>query len=150
LSFAPFKNILEPTSNESLSLFMVTDHLGEITQPEEFAHKQIPHNDSFLENILQCIDNHLDNEFFGVEMLCKEIGISERQLQRKLKATTNKSPIQLISSVRLHRAKELLLVNKENIADIAFKTGFSNPSYFSKCFKKEFGLSPSDLLVEQY
>jgi AraC-like DNA-binding protein len=66
-------------------------------------------------------------------------------LQRKLKAITNKAPNQLISSVRLHRAKELLLEQNDNIAEIAFKTGFSNPSYFSKCFKKEFGISPSEL-----
>ncbi|MCB0847432.1 MAG: helix-turn-helix transcriptional regulator, partial [Bacteroidetes bacterium] len=69
-----------------------------------------------------------------------------RQLQRKLKAITNKSPIQLISSVRLHRAKELILGNNYNIAEISYRTGFSSPSYFSKCFKKEFGHSPSSLL----
>jgi AraC-like DNA-binding protein len=80
-----------------------------------------------------------------VEKLCREIGVSERQLQRKLKAITNKSPNQLITSVRLHRAKELLNNSDFNIAEIAFKTGFSSPSYFSKCFKKEFGLSPTEL-----
>jgi AraC-like DNA-binding protein len=91
-------------------------------------------------------DEHLSNELFGVEMLCTEIGVSERQLQRKLKAITNKSPNQLITSVRLHRAKQLMLALENNITEIAFQTGFANPSYFSKCFKKEFGLSPSALL----
>ena len=57
-----------------------------------------------------------------------------------------KSPNQLISSVRLHRAKELILEHDYTIAQIAFQTGFSSTSYFSKCFKKEFGLSPSVLL----
>jgi AraC-like DNA-binding protein len=113
--------------------------------------KQIlhPQNDSFLEDVLQSIDANLENELFGVEMLCRELGISERQLQRKLKATTNKSPNQLISSVRLHRAKELMISKKYNISEIAYKTGFSNPAYFSKCFKKEFGLSPSELISKQ-
>jgi len=146
LSFAPHKTIFESTSGESLSLFTVTDHLKSNTSPDSFRPKQLPQNDSFLENVLQSIDTHLSNESFGVDMLCKEIGISERQLQRKLKAVTNKSPNQLISSVRLHRAKELLFDNNDNIAEIAFQTGFSSPSYFSKCFKREFGLSPSDLL----
>ncbi|MEL6254924.1 MAG: helix-turn-helix transcriptional regulator, partial [Bacteroidota bacterium] len=94
----------------------------------------------------QCIDKYLSDEMFGVETLCKEVGISERQLQRKLKAITNKSPIQLISSVRLHRAKELLLNGNDNVADVSYQAGFASPSYFSKCFKKEFGLSPSSLL----
>ncbi|MDW7693621.1 alpha/beta fold hydrolase [Flammeovirgaceae bacterium SG7u.111] len=145
LHIAQHKNTIAPTSGEMLSLFKVTDHLDAGTQPEPSTPKMLPKNDSFLENVLQCIDAQIDNESFGVEMLCREMCISERQLQRKLKAITNKSPIQLISSVRLHRAKELLLASDYNIADVAFQTGFSNPSYFSKCFKKEFGLSPSDL-----
>jgi pimeloyl-ACP methyl ester carboxylesterase/AraC-like DNA-binding protein len=119
------------------------------TTPDELNRVRLPHNDSFLENILRIIDNHLSNELFGVNMLCRELGTSERQLQRKLKAITNKSPNQLISSVRLHRAKELILGRRHNISEIAFQTGFSNPSYFSKSFKKEFGLSPTDLLQKQ-
>ena len=101
-----------------------------------------------LEKVLKCIDDHLEDDTFNVEKLCKELGVSERQIQRKLKAKTNKSPIQLISSVRLHRAKELLLQNKFNIAEIAYQTGFSSPSYFSKSFKREFGTSPSSLIQE--
>ncbi|MEK6482045.1 alpha/beta fold hydrolase [Catalinimonas sp. 4WD22] len=146
LNFASYKTIFEPTSGEPLSLFMVTDHLkSNSTLPPELPHKQMLQGHSFLENVLQSIDAHLSNEAFGVEMLCNEMSLSERQLQRKLKAITNKSPNQLISSVRLHRAKELLLTQEDNIAEVAFQTGFANPSYFSKCFKKEFGTSPSDL-----
>ncbi|MEM8524325.1 MAG: alpha/beta fold hydrolase [Bacteroidota bacterium] len=107
----------------------------------------IPEKNGFLlENVMRCIDENLKDETFGVERLCKCIGLSERQLQRKLKAITNKSPNQIIRSVRLHRAKELLLQKMDNIAEIAFQTGFATPSYFSKCFKKEFGISPSELL----
>ena len=78
-------------------------------------------------------------------MLCKEVGVSERQLQRKLKELAQISPNQLISSMRLNLAKEFLLSTQDSISEIAFKTGFSNPSYFSKCFRKEFNISPSDL-----
>ncbi|NJB72628.1 pimeloyl-ACP methyl ester carboxylesterase/AraC-like DNA-binding protein [Saonia flava] len=150
LNFTQNKSVIEPSTGESLLLYGVTDDSRSDNQPSNivFPHK-LPKYDSILENVLQCIDAHLDDELFGVEVLCKEIGISERQLQRKLKATTNKSPIQLISSVRLHRAKELLLQQQNNIAEIAYQTGFSNPSYFSKSFKKEFGLSPSSLLQKK-
>ncbi len=105
----------------------------------------MPENDALLENALQIIHTHLSNEYFSVDMLCKELGVSERQLQRKLKASTQKSPNQLISSIRLNLAKELILSKADTISEIAYKTGFSNPSYFSKCFKKEFAISPSDL-----
>ncbi len=144
LSIKEFKSIFESGSGEPLQLFSVTDHLHQENNSATFDRSQLPKNDSFVENVLQCIDAHLSNEQFGVEMLCREVGISERQLQRKLKAVTNKSPNQLITSVRLHRAKELIHLQKGTIAEVSFQTGFSNPSYFSKCFKKEFGLSPSD------
>ncbi|WP_234571301.1 alpha/beta fold hydrolase [Rhodohalobacter sp. 614A] len=149
LSFNPFKTFFDTQSGETFSLFSVIDQMDGGNHQASPYPKQFPQNGSLLENVLQSIDSHLDDESFGVETLCKEIGISERQLQRKLKAVTNKSPIQLISSVRLHRAKELLLGSDQNIAEIAYQTGFSSPSYFSKCFKKEFGLSPSALLQTQ-
>ncbi|MEM1325495.1 MAG: alpha/beta fold hydrolase [Bacteroidota bacterium] len=127
-------------------LFVVEDPyletVSEFTQRDNLTHK----HGFLLDNVMQCIQDNLDNEAFSIEDLCQQTGLSERQLQRKLKAITNKSPNQLIRSVRLHRAKELLLNQSDSIADIAFQTGFSTPSYFSKCFKKEFGMSPSDLL----
>ena len=146
LRFTRHPKMIQYPSGESFFLFVVSDDAGLDAPPDHFHRIAFPQNDSFLENILQTIDTNLSNEFFGVEMLCQEAGISERQLQRKLKAITNKSPNQLISSVRLHRAKELLLAQQHNIAEIAFQIGFSSPSYFSRCFKKEFGLRPSELL----
>ncbi|QSE98710.1 alpha/beta fold hydrolase [Fulvivirga lutea] len=146
LTITQYKTIVDPLSGEAQPLFMVMDHLDENSRSDITIKNKLPLNDSFLESVLQIIDKHLSDEFFGVEMLCREIGMSERQVQRKLKAISNKSPNQLISSVRLHRAKELILKNENNIAEIAFQTGFSNPSYFSKSFKKEFGASPSDLV----
>jgi pimeloyl-ACP methyl ester carboxylesterase/AraC-like DNA-binding protein len=148
LNFEKHTPISGTPSDEPLSLFIVTDHDTSGIRQDHFIQKQTLRNDSFLENVLQSIDNHLNNESFGVEMLCREMGMSERQLQRKLKAVTNKSPSQLISSVRLHRAKALL-IHRDNVAEIAFETGFANPSYFSKCFKKEFGISPSALLQQK-
>ncbi len=108
-----------------------------------------PHNHSFLEDVLQCIENHLSESNFAIETLCLELGISERQLQRKLKLITNKSPNQMIRSVRLHRAKDFILNKEMSISDSAYEAGFNSLSYFTKCFKSEFGISPSDLLREQ-
>ncbi|MEW7289075.1 alpha/beta fold hydrolase [Aquimarina sp. 2304DJ70-9] len=146
VSFTPSKTIFKTESGEPLLLFTVANKPRDINTNRIDQNKQLPQNDSFLKKVLQNINNHLSNDYFGVEMLCKEIGVSERQLQRKLKAITNKSPNQLISSVRLHHAKELILSQQDTIAEIAFQTGFSSPSYFSKCFKKEFAISPSDLM----
>ncbi|MFK8009933.1 MAG: alpha/beta fold hydrolase [Saprospiraceae bacterium] len=126
-------------------LYIVEDRYSE-TKVLSKKNNAIQKNGFLLENVLQSIDENLNDEFFSVERLCLDVGLSERQLQRKLKAVTNKSPNQLIRSVRLHRAKEILLKKNKSIGEIAFQTGFSNPSYFSKCFKNEFGISPSEYL----
>lgn len=129
------------------NLFVVEDKYSEPLPLATNKKNAFQKNGFILESVLQCIDENLSDEYFSVETLCQDIGFSERQLQRKLKAVTNKSPNQLIRSVRLHRAKELLLKNNKNISEVAYQTGFSNPSYFSKCFKKEFNVSPSELGV---
>ncbi|MBL6447676.1 alpha/beta fold hydrolase [Fulvivirga sp. 29W222] len=149
LNFTQVRPSFETRSCEPVLLYQVSDHALTYGPLNGMPHVQLPQNDSFLENVLQSIETHLDDTCFGVEMLCREVAMSERQLQRKLKAITNKSPNQLITSVRLHRAKEFMLYSQDNIAEVAYQTGFSNPSYFSKCFKKEFGLSPSSLLQSQ-
>lgn len=93
--------------------------LFKVTDPASFNHEMPGHSEplqflseSFLEDLIRCIDANLDNEQFSLEMLSRELAVSERQLQRKLKAISNKSPNRLISSVRLHRAKEWLTTNR--------------------------------------
>lgn len=103
-------------------------------------------NHSFLEDVLQAIETNMADEDFGMLALSREVGISERQLQRKLKSITNKTPNQMVRTVRLHKAKEILQQQVEGISQVAFQTGFSSLSYFTKCFKKEFGISPSDVV----
>ncbi|WP_299259861.1 alpha/beta fold hydrolase [uncultured Aquimarina sp.] len=142
---APHEKRFKTESGESISLYTVVENLKTNGVQDSDQHSLSKHN-SFLEKVLRNIYNHLGNDCFGVNTLCMEIGVSERQLQRKLKAITNKSPNQFISSVRLHHAKELLLNQQNTVAEIAFQIGFSSPSYFSKCFKKEFAISPSELV----
>jgi AraC-like DNA-binding protein len=149
LSFSQYRSVVDQISKEIHLLFSVNEQalLHPSLAVDNMSH--IQQNESFLENVLQSIELHLSNENFGVDKLCLGVGISERQLQRKLKATTNKSPNQLISSVRLHKAKELLSNQEYNISDIAYLVGYSSPSYFSKSFKKVFGVSHSELTNTQ-
>lgn len=125
------------------SLYIVNETVEDDINQTDSLLEILPISGSLLERVLQSIDKHLSDESFSVENLSRDIGMSERQLQRKLKQTTNKTPNQLITSVRLHRAKELILSGTNNISEVCYQTGFSSPSYFSKCFKQEFGKSPS-------
>ena len=145
LTFTPYKAIFKTVSGNSFLLFTATEKQKENTPFNTIKHVEFPQNDAFLENVIKTINMHLSNECFGLNLLCKEVGVSERQLQRKLKEIAQIFPNQLISSMRLNLAKEFLLSSQDTISEIAFKTGFSNPSYFSKCFRKEFNISPSDL-----
>ena len=142
LRFTQQKSTFRTIAGDTLPMFAVSDP-DHLDSSDYFSLHPLPQADSFFEVVLQCINTHLGNENLSVETLCKSIGTSERQLQRKLKTITNKSPNQLISSVRLHRARELLLTHEYNISEVAFQIGFSSPSYFAKRFKKEFGISPS-------
>lgn len=97
----------------------------------------------FLELVLEKIGKFFFNADFGIQLLCEELAVSERQLQRKLKEVVNQSPSQFITYLKLAYAKELLQNHSGNISEIAFQSGFSDPSYFTRCFKKNFGISPS-------
>lgn len=140
------KAIFKTQSGISMLLFTATKNVKATTKVSRKRHSKNPADNSFLHQVIQNINNHLSNDHYGVGMLCHEMGVNERQLQRKLKAITNKSPNQLISLIRLNKAKELIQNSQHTIAEIAFQTGFSSPSYFSKCFKKEFAISPSELI----
>lgn len=98
----------------------------------------------FMQRLLKTVETHIADENFSVMALGKEVNMSVSQINRKLKATVNQSALQFIRSVRLQRAFELLQKNSGTIAEIAFQTGFEDPGYFSKVFKKHFGFLPSE------
>lgn len=92
-----------------------------------------------LRKIIQ--DNLSDNEF-NVERIGDEIGLSRVQLYRKVKALTGYSPVEMLRKARLTRARHLLQTTERTVSEVAYAVGFSTPSYFSKCYKDEFGENP--------
>jgi AraC-like DNA-binding protein len=93
------------------------------------------------------IEQYLDDTSFSVDILASEMAMSNTQLYRKLKSLTGFTPNELIRNTRLERAASLLRQRAGNVADIAYQVGFNNLSYFSKCFKEKFGVSPSEFTV---
>ena len=82
---------------------------------------------------------------FSVERIGEEIGLSRVQLYRKVKAITGLTPVELLRKARLERARLLIERSDKSVAEIAYEVGFTSPSYFNKCFKDEFGMSPGTL-----
>jgi signal transduction histidine kinase/DNA-binding response OmpR family regulator len=105
-------------------------------------------DEKFIKKIGEIIEGHMDDFSFSVEVLADEAALSNVQLYRKLKALTGNAPNDLIRSMRLERAASLLKQKGGNVADIAYQVGFSNLSYFTKCFKEKYNQLPSEILKE--
>ena len=99
----------------------------------------------FVQQVIKVILTNLDNANFGPTLLAEEMSLSESQIYRKLKSITDKSTAVFIRSVRLQKAKELLQTSSKTVSEIAYEVGFNDPSWFSRSFKEEFGIPPSDL-----
>lgn len=116
-----------------------------LLRPDEVS--VTPLDQAFLEKVMQSIETHMADEEYDVPGLCSEVAMSERQLQRKLKAITNLTPSQFIRLMRLQRARDLLEKQAGTISDIAYLVGFSSVAYFTRCFREQFGKPPSELKI---
>lgn len=105
---------------------------------------RINNESDFIIKVKEQIQANMDNPNFGVDQLSDFLAISSTQLYRKIKAQTGRTTHDLIRSIRLHHAQHLLKNAELSIAEIAYETGFSEPGYFSKVFKKEFGVIPTE------
>lgn len=100
----------------------------------------------FVERFKGLIEAKMSDSGLNVEDLGKDMGLSRVQLYRKIKSLTNYSPNELLRIARLKKASSLLASSDMTIAEVGYEVGFSSPSYFAKCYKEEFGESPTDFL----
>ena len=102
-----------------------------------------PTEENYLTLLMNKTETVWNDTSFNVDELCRILGMSKSQLNRRTKLVTGKSPNNLIKDIRLKRALRMIKNQKGNIADIAYQTGFNSPAYFSKCFQERFGVLPS-------
>ena len=100
----------------------------------------------FVSRFKALVEEKMGDAELNVEDLGKDMGLSRVQLYRKLKSLTNYAPNELLRQARLKKAASLLASSEMTIAEIAYEVGFSSPSYFTKCYKEQFGESPTDFL----
>ena len=118
----------------------VNIHASEITVTSQDA--------SFLERVHEAAESHIGDSNFTVDWLADELGVSARQLRRKLRELLNLSPGGYIRMIRLQRAAQFLEQRAGNISEIAYKVGFNDPKYFSRLFHQAFGVAPSEYSEE--
>ena len=122
------------------------DNIVNRKEPEEEAESHISKFDEeFINKINELIDKNIDNENFSVTDITKEMAISRSLLHVKMKSLLNTSTGDYIRKKRLELAKRLLREGY-NVSETAYKTGFSDPNYFSKVFKREFELTPTEFI----
>ena len=113
---------------------------------QEIAESHLEDRDKqFLKQLHSIIQKNLSDSEFGVEDIGKQIGLSRVQLYRKVKAMTGSSVVDLLRKARLAKAKRLLESRSMSVSEVAYDVGFSAPSYFTKCFKDEYGMLPGEI-----
>lgn len=99
-------------------------------------------SDEFLSQAIRIIRDNMDNANLNIELFAKKMNISRSMLFRKLKATTGLAPVDFVHRIRITYSIELLK-SDYNFSQIAYMTGFNDPKYFTKCFKRYTGMTPS-------
>ncbi|MEP6948900.1 MAG: nickel-binding protein [Ginsengibacter sp.] len=128
--------VKELYNSENLNALSEGENIIFLTQSDE----------QFITRLMDYTESNWSNTNLQVDDLCKPVATSKSQLYRKIISLTGKSPNTFIRDYRLNEALTLLNKNTHNVSEIAFETGFSSPSYFSKCFQKRYGQLPSDYL----
>ena len=103
-------------------------------------------DDIFVRQLMQIIHENLGEAEFNVDKMCRLVHLSHMHFIRKVKQLTGMKPIELLKTVRMRKARELLAMNKLNINEIAYKVGFDLPNSFSRAFKKEYHITPSEFV----
>lgn len=117
-----------------------------IVKPSDISAQ--PADQSFFATLMATIEERLGDSGFSVPQLAEEMAMSTSQLTRKLQAMIHQSPGQLIRSVRLRRAADLIMTGTGNLAEVAYQVGFSDQAHFSRTFKRQFGKSPREYRKE--
>ncbi|MCH5221741.1 MAG: substrate-binding domain-containing protein [Muribaculaceae bacterium] len=102
-------------------------------------------DDEFYAQFLEIFRNEIGNADLNVDSLAGRLGLGRSQFYRKIKSLTNYSPVELIRNLRLRHARALLRTTSKTVSEIAYEVGFSNPAYFTKCYRDAYGETPTAL-----
>ncbi len=107
------------------------------------------HNDSFLKELDAFLEENISDQSLSVEYLCHSLGVSRSSLHNKIKTISGQSASEYIRYKRIQKAKELMKENDLSVLEIAYQSGFSSPSYFIKCFKNKYGITPKEYMLQE-
>ena len=128
---------------------LINQVAGAETKKEKTRKQELKSSDEkLLADITEIIESKMSDSELNVNALCDLQGISNKQLYRKIKQLTGVTPVEYIKSIRMKRAARLLEQRKFTVAEVMYMVGFSNHSYFSKCFLTEYGKTPKQFMED--
>jgi DNA-binding response OmpR family regulator len=143
LLLARIDNLLQ-SRHQLKDLWGMKPATGAAAPAEAVAATTTPIEDAFISQFKKIVEERLSDSNLSVEDLAADMGLSRVQLYRKVKALTGSTPIDLLRKARLAQAQRLLQESILSVSEIAYQVGFASPSYFTKCYKDEFGIAPGE------
>ncbi|MDO7173749.1 two-component regulator propeller domain-containing protein [Mariniflexile sp. AS56] len=121
-------------------------YFGDISGKEQAGTTSI--DKEFIQKVLSYISENMSDSDLSVEVLASQLNLSRSQLYRKIKSLTGQTVNEFLRKIRIQKAKQILETGNSNISEVCYKIGFSSPSYFTKCFKAQFGILPTEVKVK--
>jgi AraC-like DNA-binding protein len=106
-------------------------------------------DDKFIRQLIELIEKNISEPDFDITKLTNELGMSRPVIYRKVKALTDYSIVEFIRTIKMNRAAQLLRTGQYRVSQAAYMVGFNDPKYFTRCFKEQFNINPSDLTRNQ-
>lgn len=103
-------------------------------------------DEAFMKNVMAWLGDNIENSDLTIDQLATHLGLGRTTMYNKLKSLTGKSPVELIKEYRINKSHLLLRTGQFSVSEVAYKVGFSDPGYFSRCFREQFNMSPAEYL----
>lgn len=103
-------------------------------------------DEAFMKNVMEWLGENIENSDLTIDQLAAHLGLGRTTMYNKLKSLTGKSPVELIKEYRINKSHLLLRTGQFSVSEVAYKVGFSDPGYFSRCFREQFNMSPAEYL----
>ena len=136
------------SSEQSNHTSQFSVHSSQLNTPPHHYRLETPHvvdeDQQMMQQLMKFIEEHVDDDGLRIDDMAKAVGLGRSVFYERLKSLVGVSPIDFLRQLRMQRAKELIKRSSMNVSQVAYAVGFTDPKYFTKCFKKETGMTPSE------
>lgn len=136
------------SSEQSNHTSQFSVHSSQLNTPPHHYRLETPHvvdeDQEMMQQLMKFIEEHVDDDGLRIDDMAQAVGLGRSVFYERLKSLVGVSPIDFLRQLRMQRAKELIKRSSMNVSQVAYAVGFTDPKYFTKCFKKETGMTPSE------